>query len=41
VLNDQDWVRYGGRWGEVGNASFTSGPPGPMFNGKWDTANEY
>jgi hypothetical protein len=41
VLNGQDWVRYGGRWGEVGSASFTSGPPGPMFNSKWDTAKEY
>ena len=41
VLNDQTWARYGGRWGEVGNIDDTSGPPGPMFNGKWDTKNEY
>lgn len=40
VLDGQDWARYGGRWGEVGSASFTSGPPGPMFNGKWDTTKE-
>jgi hypothetical protein len=41
VLGGRDWARYGGRWGEVGETSFTSGPPGPMFNGKWNTANEY
>lgn len=41
VLDGQDWARYGGRWGEVGNTSFTTGPPGPMFNGKWETTTEY
>jgi hypothetical protein len=41
ILNGQDWARYGGRWGEVGMIAETSGPPGPMFNGKWDTRNEY
>ncbi len=41
VLNGQTWALYGGRWGEVGQTDFTSGPPGPMFNGKWDTKNEY
>jgi hypothetical protein len=41
VLNDQTWARYGGRWGEVGNLDATSGPPGPMFNGKWNTKTEY
>lgn len=41
VLDDQQWARYGGRWGEVGELAATSGPPGPMFNGKWDPANEY
>lgn len=41
VLNGQDWAKYGGRWGEIGNIDDTSGPPGPMFNGKWDTKNEY
>ncbi|HWO25698.1 MAG TPA: Vps62-related protein [Kofleriaceae bacterium] len=41
ILNGQAWAAYGGRWGEVGETSFTSGPPGPMFNGKWDTRNEY
>lgn len=41
VLNGQTWARYGGRWGEVGMLDETSGPPGPMFNGKWDTETEY
>jgi hypothetical protein len=41
VMNDQTWAEYGGRWGEVGMIDETSGPPGPMFNGKWDTKNEY
>jgi hypothetical protein len=41
VLNEQTWAAYGGRWGEVGELAETSGPPGPMFNGKWDTKNEY
>lgn len=40
-VGDQMWSRYGGRWGEVGATDITSGPPGPMFNGKWDTTNEY
>jgi hypothetical protein len=41
ILGGQTWAAYGGRWGEVGGTSVTSGPPGPMFNGKWDTRNEY
>ena len=41
ILNDQKWAAYGGRWGEIGMVDETSGPPGPMFNGKWDTKNEY
>ncbi len=41
ILGGQTWAAYGGRWGEVGETSFTSGPPGPMFQGKWDTRNEY
>ena len=28
VLNDQDWVRYGGRWGEVGKRELHVGPAG-------------
>jgi hypothetical protein len=41
ILNDQTWAAYGGRWGEVGLAGDTSGPAGPMFHSKWNTANEY
>lgn len=41
VLNEQTWASYGGRWGEVGELDDTSGPVGPMFNGKWNTATEY
>lgn len=41
ILNGQDWAAYGGRWGEVGETSFTSGPPGPMSQGNWNTRNEY
>lgn len=41
VLNGQSWASYGGRWGEIGTVDDTSGPPGPMFNGNWDTKNEY
>jgi hypothetical protein len=41
ILNDQTWAQYGGRWGEVGELDDTSGPVGPMFNGKWDTTTEY
>ena len=35
VLNDQDWAKYDGRWGEVGNLEDTSGPVGPMYSGRW------
>ncbi|HEU4407151.1 MAG TPA: Vps62-related protein [Polyangiaceae bacterium] len=35
-LNGQAWVNYGGRWGEIGEFSNTSGPPGPAFQGAWD-----
>jgi hypothetical protein len=41
ILDGQTWAAYGGRWGEVGETDFTSGPVGPMFNGKWDTSKEY
>jgi hypothetical protein len=40
VLGGRDWARYGGRWGEIGETSFTTGPVGPMFNAKWDPAME-
>ncbi|HEU0030096.1 MAG TPA: Vps62-related protein [Kofleriaceae bacterium] len=41
VIGNQTWARYGGRWGEVGASDVTSGPVGPMFNGKWNTETEY
>jgi hypothetical protein len=41
ITPGHEWALYGGRWGEVGETSFTSGPPGPMFQPKWDTSNEY
>lgn len=41
ILGGQAWAGYGGRWGEVGELSFTSGPPGPMFQASWDTTTEY
>jgi hypothetical protein len=31
----QDWVRYSGRWGEVGTTSATSGPRGPGYQANW------
>jgi hypothetical protein len=40
-LNDANWLRYSGRWGEIGAASatsvdFTSGPQGPAYQpGNW------
>ncbi len=41
ITPGQEWASYGGRWGEVGELEFTSGPPGPMFHGTWDTHTEY
>jgi hypothetical protein len=29
------WLRYSGRWGEIGNLDFTTGPRGPAFHGSW------
>lgn len=31
ILNNQDWLRYSGSWGEKGLFYFTTGPPGPVF----------
>jgi hypothetical protein len=33
----QHFVRYGGRWGEHGTTSWTTGPRGPSFQGAWDS----
>lgn len=35
-LNGQTWIEYGGRWGEIGQLSDTSGPPTPSFQGTWN-----
>jgi hypothetical protein len=35
ILHGQDWARYAGRWGEVGELDDTSGPVGPMYSGRW------
>lgn len=36
IRNGQFFLRYGGRWGEVGQTDFTSGPQGPAFQDAWD-----
>ena len=33
----QSFIRYGGRWGEHGKTSVTTGPRGPSFQGAWDS----
>jgi Vacuolar protein sorting-associated protein 62 len=35
ILHGQSWAQYDGRWGEVGAIEDTSGPVGPMYNGRW------
>lgn len=35
--NNQLFIKYGGRWGEVGELEDTSGPQGPSFQGSWST----
>ncbi|MFE8599619.1 Vps62-related protein [Archangium violaceum] len=34
--NGQNFIKYGGRWGEVGELDATSGPQGPSFQGAWN-----
>jgi hypothetical protein len=34
--NGQLFIKYGGRWGEVGELDDTSGPQGPSFQGSWN-----
>jgi hypothetical protein len=31
----QTFIQYGGRWGEIGETSWTSGPTGPAFKSAW------
>jgi hypothetical protein len=33
----QGWMKYSGRWGELGEMSATSGPRSPMYQGFWTT----
>lgn len=40
-LNGQTFLRYSGRWGEIGATPFTDGtdgPRGPAYQGKWNFA---
>jgi hypothetical protein len=35
-LSGQDFIRYGGGWGEIGDFSFTTGPRTPSVQGSWN-----
>lgn len=35
-LNGQTFLRYSGRWGEIGEFDGTSGPRGPAYQDKWN-----
>jgi hypothetical protein len=30
------WIQYSGRWGEIGETGFTTGPFGPAYQGWWN-----
>jgi hypothetical protein len=34
--NGQHFIRFGGRWGEIGQTEVTSGPPTPSVQDAWD-----
>ena len=34
------WIQFSGRWGEIGEFSFTSGPCGPAYQDWWDSEQE-
>jgi hypothetical protein len=34
-MSGKSWLKYSGRWGEIGNAGTTSGPRGPAFQPPW------
>jgi Vacuolar protein sorting-associated protein 62 len=36
-LSGQSFVRYGGRWGEIGTSDYSSGPLTPSFQSSWTT----
>jgi hypothetical protein len=35
-MSGRQWIKYTGRWGEIGMASFTTGPHGPAFQSSWN-----
>jgi Vacuolar protein sorting-associated protein 62 len=35
-LNGQSFIKYAGRWGEIGETSITTGPLGPSFQAAWN-----
>lgn len=35
-LNGQRFVKYSGRWGEIGSTAWTNGPRGPAYQSKWN-----
>jgi len=35
-LHGQSFIRYGGRWGQIGLREYTSGPQTPTFQRSWD-----
>ena len=36
-MNGQGFIRYGGRWGEIGAFAFTTGPLTPSFQPTWNS----
>jgi hypothetical protein len=34
---DMQWIQYSGHWGELGTASFTTGPAGPAYQSWWNS----
>jgi hypothetical protein len=36
-MQNNDWIQYSGRWGEIGETGFTTGPFGPAYQGWWNT----
>ena len=35
-LPGNSWIQYSGRWGEIGETGFTTGPFGPAYQGWWN-----
>jgi len=40
-FNDSNWLRYSGRWGEIGTSDITSGPFGPAYQSNWTVWGSY